>query len=75
MKAPVHEDAGAQMNICEISEESETSVADGGVLMWIRGKLNSQFLDMLLDSGASRSCIARRCVTASPSLKKGPEMK
>ena len=38
-------------------------------LMWIRGKINGQFLDILLDSGASTSCIAKRCITASPYLK------
>ena len=37
--------------------------------MWIRGDINKQFIDMLLNSGASISCIAERCVTASPNLQ------
>ena len=35
----------------------------------MRGKVNSQYLDMMLDSGAMGSCMAERCVTASPLLK------
>ena len=44
-------------------------------LMWIRGNINGQYLDMMLDSGASTSCIAQRCVTASPYLKDLPRKK
>ena len=43
-----------------------------GKLKWIRGKVNNQFLDIMLDSGATNSCIARRCVTASSYLKDLP---
>ena len=42
---------------------------ENGNLMWIRGDLNNQFIDMMLDSGATTSCIASRCVNASPWLK------
>ena len=35
----------------------------------MKGKINSQFLDMMLDSGAMESCLAERCVTASPCLR------
>ena len=38
-------------------------------LMWVKGKANNQYLDMMIDSGASMSCIASRCVNASPHLK------
>ena len=41
-------------------------------LMWIRGEVNGQLLDILLDSGATKSCIAMRCVTASPYLSSLP---
>ena len=41
-------------------------------LLWVRGRVENQFLDMLLDSGASTSCIAKRCVNASPYLKNLP---
>ena len=49
--------------------ESPESSGTNGSLMWIRGKLNHQILDMMVDSGASLSCIALRCVNASPLLK------
>lgn len=65
-----------------MSEERPSSDADSihhaevskenGKLKWIRGKVNNQFLDIMLDSGATISCIARRCVTASPYLKDLP---
>ena len=49
--------------------ENNRKIYYNGSLMWIRGKINNQFIDMLLDSGATMSCIANRCVTASPYLK------
>ena len=42
---------------------------ENGGLMWVKGKINNQYLDMMVDSGASMSCIASRCVNASPYLK------
>ena len=38
-------------------------------LLGMRGKVNNQFLDMMLDSGAMGSCMAERCVRASSFLK------
>ena len=35
----------------------------------MKGKIAHQLLDMFLDCGASVSCISKRCVAASPSLK------
>ena len=68
MAPPTDTRVGASSNINEVSEKR----SDVGVLVWVKVKLNNQLLDSLLDSGASRSCIARRCVTASPLLKKLP---
>ena len=36
------------------------------------GKINGQVLDCVLDSGATVTCIPRRCVTSSPTLSKLP---
>ena len=63
------------MNINEIVERSSAARLKGegsSNLLWFRGKVNNQFLDMLLDSAAQASCISRRCVTASPHLKDLP---
>ena len=35
----------------------------------MKGKIAHQLLDMFLDCGATVSCISKRCVAASPSLK------
>ena len=77
-EAPVSADAGATANLNEVSEGrpasdiGNTDRDEIGKLKWIRGKLNNQFLDIMIDSGATNSCIARRCVTASPHLKDLP---
>ena len=41
-------------------------------LYWFKGRLNGQSIDCMLDSGATKSCIAKRCVTSSPILSKLP---
>ena len=56
-------------NTDSIERLANTENMENGSLMWVRGKLNNQFLDMMVDSGASISCIAFRCVSASPYLK------
>ena len=38
-------------------------------LLWMKGKIAHQLLDMFLDCGTSVSCISKQCVAASPSLK------
>ncbi len=47
-------------------------VVDSGTvhrLYWFKCKLNGQLLDCMLDSAATRCCIAKRCVTSSPFLR------
>ena len=39
-----------------------------GTLMWITAKLNNQNLPVMIDTGATPSCIAQRCVEASSNL-------
>ena len=41
----------------------------GTQLLWLKGLLNGQPLDMMLDSGATVCCLAQRCFEASPNLK------
>ena len=62
-------DAGAGTKTNDITDNNQKYEDNCSNLMWIRGEVNKQFIDMLLDSGASISCIAERCVTASSSLR------
>ena len=39
-------------------------------LYWFKSKLNGQLLDCVLDSAATITCIAKRCVTSNPTLKR-----
>ena len=41
----------------------------GTQLLWLKGHLNGQPLDMMLDSGATVCCLAKRCFEASSNLK------
>ena len=41
-------------------------------LYWFKSKLNGQLLDCVLDSAATVTCIAKRCVTSSSILKSLP---
>ena len=41
----------------------------GTQLLWLKGCLNGQPLDMMLDSGATVCCLAKRCFEVSPNLK------
>ena len=41
-------------------------------LYWFKCKLNGQLLDCVLDSAATQCCIARRCVSSSPTLRRLP---
>ena len=41
----------------------------GTQLLWLKGRLNGQPLDMMLDSGVTVCCLAKRCFEASPNLK------
>ena len=54
------------------SQECSDRSKEVGKLKWIRGKVNNQFLNIMVDSGANKTCIARRCVTASPWLRNLP---
>ena len=61
--------------LVEVSEDQPASDFDRNIkpgkinLLWIQGKINHQPLRILLDCGATISCIAKRCVTASSQLK------
>ena len=41
-------------------------------LYWVKCKLSGQLLDCVLDSAATQCCIAKRCVSSSPILRKLP---
>ena len=43
-------------------------------LLWFKGKLSNQMIDIMLDCGATVSCIAKRCVTGNPVLNKVPRL-
>ena len=47
----------------------QDSPKHGTQLLWLKGHLNGQQLDMMLDSGATVCCLAKRCFGASPNLK------
>ena len=48
---------------------SQDSPERGTQLLWLKGHLNGKPLDMMLDSGATVCCLAKRCFEASPNLK------
>ena len=54
---------------CVINDDKVTKK---GTLMWITAKLNNQTLPVMLDTGATPSCIAQRCVEASSNLNRLP---
>ena len=42
-------------------------------LYWFKSRLNGQLLDCVLDSAATVTCIAKRCVTSNPVLWSLPQ--
>ena len=51
---------------------THVSAMDVGKLMWIASTINGQQLPVMVDTGATPSCVALRCVEASPHLKSLP---
>ena len=47
-----------------------TSNASSRKLYWFKSKVNGQFMDCVLDSAATVTCIAKRCITSNPYLAK-----
>ena len=43
-------------------------------LVWFKGKLSNQMIDIMLDCGATVSCIAERCVIGNLVLNKVPRL-
>ena len=72
MGLPVEGPAGIANDSNETHCDTKPPAAQETHLLWLSGKLNGQNLDMMLDSGATVCCLARRCLTSSPSLKTLP---
>ena len=72
MGLPVEGPAGIANDSNETHCDTKPPAAQETHLLWLSGKLNGQNLDMMLDSGAIVCCLARRCLTSSPSLKTLP---
>ena len=63
------------VNICSKTDLSVNKLVDNcsaGSLMWISLMIDNQMLFGMVDSGATPSCLAKRCVTASVSLRDLP---
>ena len=68
IEAPINKIVGADINNSKLQNERSNN------LLWFKGKLNKQIFDMLLDCGASTSCIAKRCITSNYYLKNVPKV-
>ena len=57
------------MSMTPHEHESRPSLLNESKLLWITGTLNGQSISMMLDSGATICCLARRCFTGSRCLQ------
>ena len=53
-------------------QESRPSLLNESKLLWITGTLNGQSIPVMLDSGATICCLAKRCFTGSRCLQNVP---
>ena len=62
----------APVNPGAVNISDTMPVSTSKQLYWFTCRLNGQKLDAVLDSGATVTCVARRCVTGSPQLNQLP---